>query len=152
MRYTSMLARVCQLTAVTIPALNPHLSLHFAQETHVCDLRDRDLVGIDAQTRRRLLQVDTYRLNVSHNDFKKVYRAKHVLSKRRRDAKHAKSLSYPLFGKEGQGEIFRIAKSPLVPLCKRGNNPNLASFAPLRESSFFRFCNPTLTEISNIFG
>ena len=76
-----MRARVCQLTAVTIPALNPHLSLHFAQETHVCDLRDRDLVGIDAQTRRRLLQVDTYRLNVSHNDFKKVYLAKQVLSK-----------------------------------------------------------------------
>ena len=76
-----MLARVRQLTAVAIPALNPHLPLHFPQETHVCDLRDRDLVGIDAQTRRRLLQVDTYRLNVSHNDFKKVYRAKHVLSK-----------------------------------------------------------------------
>ena len=25
--------------------------------------------------------LDTYRVNVSHNDFKKVYRAKHVLSK-----------------------------------------------------------------------
>jgi hypothetical protein len=61
MRYASMRARVRQLTAIAIPALDPQLSLHFAQETQVCDLRDRDLVGIDAQTRRRLLQVDTYR-------------------------------------------------------------------------------------------
>ena len=100
-----MRARARQLTAVTIPALNPHLSLHFAQETHVCDLRDRDLVGIDAQTRRRLLQVDTYRLNVSHNDFKKVYRAK-------APSTQSKTFSYP----SELGELCAFARVIIFPI------------------------------------
>jgi hypothetical protein len=74
----------------------------------------------------------------------------HITTLRKFIAPRRKELLLPLFEKEGQGEIFRIAKSPLVPLCKRGNKPNLARFAPLRESSFSGSIIQEQT--SNMFG